>query len=506
MIFKLLEAQIDFLEKLQLKHALNIEGLIKRAVSRQDFADFYGLDALSPYFEGTAKLPENMSEEHKAKLKNLLLRRNKLVWDIANYYAQGMRRAIIGEIHTMSWQWPYGDDAKKLKEAGFSDSTAISRARNFTPEQMIACFKYLDWNSQYGGRPWENIAILYKELLEQMKLLKNYIGDHDVVRWHMDGTFKQRLKALITLIDRIHQAEHNTGSLFTHFQDGISSWIQEALNEKAIPSSIQKLKEKAAPDVAEMLEEVYKDEPYADEIEIGSQLAEVQMNRETKKQLDQIEKKYKQTVKSLESELKSGWIDQYTYNRKLTNAKQDYQWELQQYSPGSQKALQNLLHSGKVPFSYVLAYIFKKNDPRMLQQFLKNNRYDIDLWIVNPDIFKQIASRSDSDGRFNLLYFLGNKAKDALTLQQYNEEVLRIVYGMLSHMSPKKMADIPGLRYILAMFKVSGYDMSRFKNIETVMKQKPDEWQFDLAGQEEQLEMFAAKRFNRLKKLGDFIE
>ncbi len=504
MIFKLLEAQIEFLENIQLKHALNIESLFKRAVTRKDFADFYGLDALSPYFEGKAQLPANMSEEHKAKLKGLLLRRNKLVWEIANYYAQNMRKAIVGELGTSAWEWPDEESKKqKLQAVGLKSRSAIydMGAKNFTPEQMIACFQALDWSSAYGGPPWENIAVLYKELVQQIKLLKSYIGSHDVIRWHMDGTFRQRLGSLIVLIDRIHQAEHNTGSLFTHFNDGISDWIGEALNEKAIPSSVQKIKEKASPDVSEMLGEVYQNEPYADEMEVGSQIAEVQMSRLSRKNLEKLEIKHEKTLGRLQKELASGFINKNEYQTELRMAKENYEYELKNNAPGSRGALTALTHSGAVSLNYILAYVLKQKNPELLQTFLEDNRYNINLWTMEPAMFKQIAYMGGTGARSAITTALSENARSALYDNAYNPGTLAIIYSMFNNMGMRQLAQVANLKYFLNLFKINGYDMSKFVPVEERMKKDPYDWQY-FAGQEgdKQLEMFASRRTQRLEK------
>lgn len=205
LIDNLFKIQYKNLKKMRLKRAYFIENIIKIAITQQEFSDFYALDAIAPYLEGKEELPKNIREETKSKISDLLLHRNSLVWKIANYYAESMHKAIIKEYYEGCPTYEENDNSNKQKlndvgiknidkEIGQGTLRYGNLAKTFSSKQLIAGFKYLHWPSSFGGEPWANIAILYKELRDLINELKSYVGDHQVIRWHIEGKFKQNLK------------------------------------------------------------------------------------------------------------------------------------------------------------------------------------------------------------------------------------------------------------------------------------------------------------------------
>jgi len=502
MIIKLLEAQINFLESLQLKTALNVQQLIKRALSRQEFSDFYALDLLSPYFSGSTPLPPGLTTSKK--IHDLLLRRNELVWKIANYYAQGMRKAIIGEVRTYAFDWPTKEADKNALEAVGIDrlSTLKSKDRNLTPTQMIALFDHLDWNSAYGGKPWSNIAQLFKELMEQIGFLKGYVGDHQVVRWHMEGEFKTRLSALVILIDRIHQAEHNTGSLFTHFSGtDMSSWIEEALNEKAIPGSIQKLREHSSPDIADTLKEVYPT-PDVEEDELASQIIEVKMSRFSRKKLQNLETRYKDDIAALDLEKGKGWITESQFANGVKETQKQYEADKLKWGPDSPLILNNMIQTYRIKPSDALRYTIRNNDTDSTTSLIDNVDGEA-LWKLDPKVFKRLSNMGDNI-KSRLADKLCRSSREMMLSGDANKQTIELVSNMFEHLSTKELG--PLMRNLLNssvinlvhFLRASGYSTTNLDNAIKLNKQNGEYWDTKVP---EQLKMFSFKRTSRLLKL-----
>lgn len=226
----------------------------KIAISRQEFYTMYSLDAIYPWITG--QVPSNLTSEKKNMLTKA---RNKLLYTVATYYLTHLKPAIIKEVREGGANYDIGKN-KELQKYNLPKNPG--EITDLTPEQISDVFDIYFFTTMYGGPGWKKIAKLYSELSFAMKSKKPTSDMSDIM----------------PLIDKIHQVEHNTGSIMTKLPDDEYLWIHEALTDKSIAASIQILKKYVEPDVKDTMNDVLPlDESSTDEID--NQKFEIFMNR-----------------------------------------------------------------------------------------------------------------------------------------------------------------------------------------------------------------------------------
>lgn len=202
--------------------AKRIYNLYKTAIQKRDFYDIYALELLSSLVDQLDISPREKSKIVKSK-NDLLLR-------VSKYYLDNLFNSIKNESQFASMHASFPEKnspqaskkIEKLKSLPFDTSDKFEvgfgiSSNELSIDQYITLFENMIWSGKFGGEPWANIARLYKDLNDAYKS-KDYSG-------------------IMIAIDRIHQAEHNTGSIFTNFPDEEWVWIFEALTNKSIQAS-----------------------------------------------------------------------------------------------------------------------------------------------------------------------------------------------------------------------------------------------------------------------------
>lgn len=266
--------------------------MVKNAISKQDFSEAYALTAVSPWLEDA--IPSELTAQDK---KQLIKYRNDLIVRMAQYYATSLHNALITECSFIeSRDWPE-DEAQqaKLIAAGINESFDPA---TFTPDQFIVAFANLDWEVAYGGQKWERIAKLYKELLNALKTVNTKRNN------------SQYIAELMSLIDRINQIEHNTGSIFDKFGGKEIEWIEELLHEKATTDSFNFLGKHMSENVRKNINKlpvVRQDVPHE---ELRAQIGEVKLARYFSYSKQSIEDSVNDNIRLLKKMLKNDDISE----------------------------------------------------------------------------------------------------------------------------------------------------------------------------------------------------
>lgn len=331
MLQKLLDMQMGAFLIKNAKIALKLESLIKRAVQKSDIATFYALNLFAPMAEHDLKSGEG-------GMAKVVQARNKLVWDITGYYLINMRKALTSEARQQSsMDWPKDPDKQnKLKAAGIPDKVSIDdKAKYYTAEQYETLFLNGIWSSAYGGKPWADIAHLFGELGKARdEIKKEVVYPHQAIRSFTSGQLSKKMMEISTIIDRIHQLEHNTGSLFTYFPGGESAWIGELLTEKALINSVQVLRDNLKDieigqggekvDMKKVVEK-YNKTPDVDEEEIYEQIGEVEGSRQTSRKLQYYNKMYLYEKNKLDESKATKALSQQEYDMQLKNITESHE-------------------------------------------------------------------------------------------------------------------------------------------------------------------------------------
>lgn len=462
------------------KNAKSMQGyksLIKRAITREEFSDFYALDALAPYLANDTDFVRKLPENIKNKIGDLLQRRNKIIWKIANYYYTSIKKIMIDEFGGAPDNcWPTDEEEKaaKLRSVGFKENIingygseihAIlpSNPHEFTPQQFIVMFENIKFGGSWGGKPWADIARLYKELGELIRSLKSSSGEHEVIRWHLDGTFQVKLNELSSIIDRINQAEHNTGSLFTHFQgvDNEGAWITDALNEKAIPNSIQVLKKRVSPDLKDVVQELQRDS--VDQNELALQIAEIQLLKWKNKKIKSINDSAAGSKEYLLRNYKDNYISKEELESELKRLNLNVDRDMQTIdNPDGSRDLELALKYsiGENKENAIVGLYLKNRYIDSFLQFIRaNSLYDVDADLVRQAL--SVFSSSKKEIIDNLM-----RIRNPITPDQV--EVSKLLYSIFLHINMDKAIEHYGNNGIfnaLSMFATEGFDMKPFKLI-----------------------------------------
>ena len=290
--------------------------LLKKAVKESDVANFYALSLLAP-------LSEAGNIEYNSKI---IQARNKVVWDIAKYYINNMHKAIISELmQGQARYWPENqNNIKVLENAGIKKNFTESDIRQFNAKQYEILFLYMNWAGAYGGKPWAEIANLYGQLLKLTNELRD-VGSysHQALRALNDGTLSRQMMELTSIIDRVHQLEHNTGSLFTYFNDGEYHWINKMLTNKSLQSSLQILRDKVEPinfnkndnlDLKPLIQS-YHNKPDRSKDELDEEIGEVEAARQIARKRKNIEKTFHNHMSYLNDSYAKNHVDEIRFNR-----------------------------------------------------------------------------------------------------------------------------------------------------------------------------------------------
>lgn len=521
MISFLLSEQIIALNACNLKLATGIESLIKRAITRKEFSDFYALDVLAPHLERDSEFIQKLSPENQGKIGNILAQRNILIWKIANYYYSELARVLVSECEGRTgYGWPKDPNKQAKLEAvgikekpgdkpsGYASRPIIPDISDFTPEQFIVAFENFEFPSSWGGKPWADIARLYKELsilIKSLKSLKSYTGEHKVIRWHLDGTFKQHLNQLSSIIDRINQAEHNSGSLFTHFRDGESSWITDALNEKAIPNSLKRLKTRVSPDIKPLLEEVDMSGGI-DEAEISVQIADIELSKWQRRGKQRAMTEISDMREYEQHRFKTGKISKTNLEDALSRLKIKLNDLLAKIdNPDNNTSLFYDLR-GKLNDTALFGLLVKKKYYGNLLQFVDEiNLYNVDAFFLRQ------AFQTFHSPEFRAA-MLKNFFRYA-DINIKNSETISFFYNVFKNLDLEEAINDNGKYYVeraIQMFGSHGLDIKEFKPIideEIRHTYREDEYGNILdppspapKRRDKQLSLFQSARLNRLKK------
>ena len=205
--------------------------IIKLAISEKEFYNIYALEllcSLAPF-----QFP-HLQEKLETRKNNLLLK-------VAEYYLKNLHLALLGEATNYKSEiYENHSNYYKTNLVEKLDDEEIY-LKDLSIDQLISLFEDFSWHSHFGGKRWGNIGRVYKEL---------------------DGAFKSKnYKELMILIDRVHQLEHNTGSIFIDFPGAEVSWIYDALTNKAMNNSIHIISENCSPDLKRLLINLYDKVP-----------------------------------------------------------------------------------------------------------------------------------------------------------------------------------------------------------------------------------------------------
>lgn len=276
-LINILLKQSAFYQRKKLTHkALVTELLIKRAIRKQELYDFYALSLL------TDPTTLNKLEASGHDIHKIVELRIQSVYTLMSKYIQEVLELIKRELKFVNGaHWPEGDGEaeQKLEALGISQHN-FRNLDKVTPQAAQCMFTYLYWPNEYGGPAWAEITERYIELLKihnELATYKHYV--HKAIRAFMSGEIQWLITRAGIAIDRINQAEHNTGSLSDKLQPeddddrGPESWMQLLLNEKFIPGSVQILKEKTSPEIKNLLKDFPVHQQYSEQ-EVSGQIAD----------------------------------------------------------------------------------------------------------------------------------------------------------------------------------------------------------------------------------------
>jgi hypothetical protein len=115
------------------------------------------------------------------------------------------------------------------------------------------------WNSQFGGKPWADIAKAWLALYHTKPIDTKFHPDPITDRVRKATEEEDRL---YKAIDDIYDLQHNTSTVFNkvkeYSKDGSYSWLGKALDRKFYASSPWEVWRKASPSIKPMFAEIVK--------------------------------------------------------------------------------------------------------------------------------------------------------------------------------------------------------------------------------------------------------
>lgn len=205
--------------------ASKIISFYKKAIKQQEFYDMYALEVILSFADVI-----NISQNERKQLQLIF---KNLVTSAAKEYSRNLKASLIREASILDQFHLTEQQKQKLLDNNISlpeeGNLFLTDLSSLSPKQFEIIFSLDAWEGPYGGKAWMIIASTYGKLLDAM---------------NADDPVK-----MFSVIDQIHQLEHNTNSIFASFgMEGVEQllWLHSALTTKAIASSLIIIKDKVS--------------------------------------------------------------------------------------------------------------------------------------------------------------------------------------------------------------------------------------------------------------------